>query len=390
MINLLLAIIVTSPSSFKEFSRVLSNPLEGRDLFVRKGCIQCHSIRGTGGKFGPDLGVGGEKLTFYRFAGLLFGHSPKMLEVAKEMGLEWPEITSNEIASLFGYFYYFNYFEQPGNYERGKTLFKTKSCIKCHSVGGKGGKRGPSLDKFSFYVSPIPLVVAMWNVLPKMTTKMKKLGIKMVKFNGQDILDILAYIRGSSYFSEQRVGYLTPGNPDKGKKLFATKRCLDCHSIHGKGGDIGPDLGRMENVRSISDIMANLWNHGTKMMELIQEIGYSLPKFEIDEMSDLLAYLYSVQYYDEEGNPKKGEIIYKKKGCPNCHGVEDIAPPLADIKVLSSPFVFTATAWNHIPLMFDAYQEMKAVWPRFEDDEMRDLVSYLIYKAKSKQKSEKK
>ncbi len=384
MIKLLILTMAILPTSYEEFTRVLSNPLEGRDLFVKKGCIQCHSIRGTGGKFGPDLGIGSEKLTFYKFAGLLFGHSPKMLEVAKEMGLEWPLITPGEIASLFGYFYYFNYFEKPGSYKRGKILFKTKHCIKCHSVGGRGPKYAPPLDKFAVYVSPIPIVVSMWNVLPKMTRKMQKMGIKPMKFNGQDILDILAYIRGNAAIRPNKVKYLTPGNPDRGKKLFKSKKCLDCHSIHGEGGDIGPDLGRMENVRSISDIMANLWNHGTRMLQLIGEIGYSFPKFKIDEMSDLLAYLYSVQYYDEEGDPKKGEVIFKEKGCVNCHGEEKIAPSLTDIKVLSSPFVFTAAAWNHIPIMFDAYQEMKAIWPRFENNEMRDLVSYLLHEAKFK------
>lgn len=36
--------------------RLPSHPVEGSRLFISKGCIKCHAIKGEGGTIGPDLG----------------------------------------------------------------------------------------------------------------------------------------------------------------------------------------------------------------------------------------------------------------------------------------------------------------------------------------------
>jgi|Deesub1362B_J571_1020462.scaffolds.fasta_scaffold05135_2 cytochrome c2 len=378
MIFKIVSIVLFSlPQEFPEFTRVLKNPLEGRKIFVEKGCITCHSLKGTGGKLGPDLGSLTKRLTFLRFAGLLFSHSPRMLKVAEEMGISWSLVTPGEIASLFGYLYYLNYFEEPGDYSEGKRVFSEKRCVLCHTVG----KGKFDLKKYADKRSPIFLFVGMWNSAEIMTGKMKKRGIEIPFLSGRDFINILAYIRGESR-EKENVFYLKPGNPLNGEKLFQKKKCSSCHSIHGKGKKIGPDLGDLENVRGLSDILSNLWNHATQMISMMKNVGIKKPSFTYEEMNDLLSYLYSVQYYDERGDVKNGERVYREKMCSYCHETGK-AEKLTQMKVLSSPFVFAAAAWNHIPIMFESYEKEKILWPRFENDEMRDLVEYLIFKSKT-------
>ena len=35
------------------------------------------------------------------------------------------------------------------------------------------------------------------------------------------------------------------GDSTRGEKLFQTEQCVQCHSINGKGGHVGPDLGKI-------------------------------------------------------------------------------------------------------------------------------------------------
>ncbi len=381
--KLILSLVLFSlPEEFPEFTRVLKNPLEGKKIFVEKGCITCHSLKGTGGKFGPDLGNLKRRLTFLKFAGLLFSHSPRMLKLAEEIGISWTLVTPGEIASLFGYLYYLNYFETPGNYSEGKKAFVEKGCIKCHTVDE--GKF--DLEKYSDKRAPVFLFLGMWNSAEIMTKEMKEKGIEIPSLSGRDFINIIAYIRGESK-EKNGVLYLTPGNPLKGEELFIEKGCSSCHSIYGKGKKIAPDLGKLENVAGLSDILSNLWNHATQMISMMKSMGIKKPSFTYEEINDLLSYIYSIQYYDERGDIKNGERVYKDKECGHCHDTGK-AEKLTQVRILGSPFVFAAAIWNHIPMMFESYEKEKILWPRFKDDEMRDLFEYLIYISKKEKKEE--
>lgn len=341
MFNIFAFVIFVQFQEYPEFTRVLKNPLEGRKIFVEKGCITCHSLKGTGGKLGPDLGEITERLTFFRFAGLLFNHSPRMLKVAEEMGISWALLTPGEIASLFGYLYYLNYFEKQGNFERGKAVFREKKCNICHSV--KGGKF--DLEKYAHTRTPIFLFVGMWNNADKMIKEINRRRLRKIKLTGNDFIDILAYIRGFAK-KDEKVKYLKPGNPERGQKVFKEKGCGTCHSILGEDnkGKLGPDLGKLENIKALSDVLSNLWNHIPDMMEIMRGKGIKIPSFTYEEMSDLLSFLYSIQYYDEKGDIEKGKKVYIEKECGYCHD-RGKAVKLTNKKVLSSPFVFTAALW---------------------------------------------
>ena len=54
------AILFVAGSS--AFAQLLpEDPAKGARLFVSKGCVRCHALKGEGGKIGPDFGRDGPR-----------------------------------------------------------------------------------------------------------------------------------------------------------------------------------------------------------------------------------------------------------------------------------------------------------------------------------------
>jgi mono/diheme cytochrome c family protein len=364
--------------------RLPSNPVKGSRLFISKGCIKCHAIKGEGGTIGPDLGkvnIGGSLLDM---AGIMWNHAPYMERMMKREKITWPVFSGEEMASVIAYLYFVNYFDEPGDPAVGKALFENKGCIKCHNINGKGGKIGPSLDKFHRDASPIVITQAMWNHGPKMSAKMKQLGIKPPQFQGRQIIDLVAYIRSQAKGKgKEEPAYMLPGNPQEGRKLFVAKNCVKCHAVRGEGGKIGPDLGErsMELYRSVTQVAGIMWNHGSVMWSKMKEKGIEIPKFSGKEMADLIAYLYFIRYFDEPGDPVKGPRLFSERWCIKCHAIRGeggkVGPDLSKVKGISSPIDLAAKMWNHVPIIYKQTVKQQIPWPQFQKGEMANILGYL-------------
>ncbi|HLG29913.1 MAG TPA: hypothetical protein VI387_06835, partial [Candidatus Brocadiales bacterium] len=112
-----------------------------------------------------------------------------------------------------------------------------------------------------------------------------------------------------------------PEDPLKGWSVFEGKGCIKCHSIHGHGGKDGPDLGEKPFYGSFLQLAGVMWNHSPQMSERMRELRISRPTFTHEEMAELIAYLYYLQYLGEPGNPLEGEKLFPEKGCIKCHSV---------------------------------------------------------------------
>lgn len=106
-----------------------------------------------------------------------------------------------------------------------------------------------------------------------------------------------------------------------GGKVFAEKGCGKCHALRGFGGKVGPDLGRIETGKSFFELGAAMWNHLPRMGARMREVGIERPTLTPAELSNLIAFLFTAQYYDELGNPQSGEQLFAAKGCVQCHEV---------------------------------------------------------------------
>ncbi len=351
------------------------NPLEGSRLFSEKGCLGCHSVYGVGGVAGPELGQGILKRPLLDIAGMMWNHSPGMAHLFQERRTALPQFKPTEMASLLSYLYYLGSLDPPGDAAAGARIFREKQCETCHSLGGKGGKVGPRLDSYGRYASPIYLTVGLWNHGKAMAEVMETLHVPRPTFEKNDIPDLLAYIRSAAGGTERI--YVRPGNPQIGEKLFIQKRCAQCHTFDVQGTRIGPDL-RTKLKGSLIGIAGAMWNHGPKMWA---KMG-SVPALAPEEMSNLISYLYFLQFIDPSGDAKRGRVVYQEKRCGSCHTLPGVSgtvgPDLAKAQQLQTPVEVVTEMWNHVGPMERKMLEESVEWPIFKGGEMADLITYLL------------
>lgn len=171
------------------------------------------------------------------------------------------------------------------------------------------------------------------------------------------------------------------GDPIRGQALFVSKRCVGCHAVRGTGGRIGPDLGRSAVKRSFPEIAAGMWNHSVVMHEKMREFRVARPTFDGNELADLIAFLYFLNYFDEPGDPRAGKALFAEKHCIRCHAVGreggTIGPRLDAIPRGTPPLRIAQALWNHGPAMTGAMRRMNLDPPRFRGNEFLDLVAFL-------------
>lgn len=175
---------------------VWGNPEAGRRVYAEKGCGRCHAINGIGPSIGPDLGrAPRQQATITQMAGILWNHAPAMQKVAKEQGIRWVPFQGSEMRDLIAYLTFLHILDQPGDPQRGRTLFYEKHCSTCHALGGRGGGIGPDLTRGRRYGSPILWAQVMWQHAAEMETKMDQMGLAWPKFEGNEMVDLIAFIQ---------------------------------------------------------------------------------------------------------------------------------------------------------------------------------------------------
>lgn len=356
------------------------DPVAGRQIFVERDCQRCHAVWGSGGTLGPDFAVVGAGRSLQELAGMFWNHTPRMIETVRSRGYRWPTFTDGELADLISYIYYIKLFDEPGDGDLGERWFGEKGCRTCHAVGGRGGRRAQSLDRYARYIAPIVLAEGMWNHAPAMQQLQLSQGVSLPRFNGREIADIQAYIRSAAQLPSRDVQFLQPPDPNRGRELFAAKRCTHCHGARGTGTNLAPSLLHATERLRVSEIAGELWNHSFEMAAVMRREGIAFPRFDEGEMADVIAFLYYLRFYDPGGDAATGERLFVEKGCVNCHAAESPdggGPDLSRSESVLTPLGLATAMWDHAPAMYDLAQLRRANWPRFEGDEMRHLSVYL-------------
>ena len=375
-----LSLVAFSPASAQPAFSPSQDPLAGSRVFGAKGCSKCHSINGVGAKIGPDLARSIKPRSFYDVATVMWNHLPRMSARMKQLGITRPELTAREAGDLVGFLYTLNYFDPPGNAAEGRRLFSEKKCIVCHQVGGTGGVVGPNLDGFKQFAAPIFVAAAMWNHGPAMAEAMKTKGIERPTFTAAELRDLIAFLAPATGGPPEGPLYVLPGRPELGRNLFVEKKCIQCHSVGGTGGKVGPELVALSTRRSPIEFAAAIWNHAPAMMAAMTTRGITVPQLQPEEMADLVAYLDSVRYFAAGGSVPKGWVVATNKGCLHCHGVSgEKGKPASDLtkaKGLDSAAAVLAALWNHT-LVTPIVAGKKLDWPVLNDQEMADLITLL-------------
>jgi mono/diheme cytochrome c family protein len=361
---------------------LVGDPRMGAQTFQQKGCSGCHSVLGAGAKLAPDLGLrGAAGSSMNELVTQMWNHAPRMWEQLKISNKSFPHFTPEEMANLFAYLYVTCYDDESGDRARGELLFTQKSCIRCHSIGDTGGSVGPNLRDLGPVVTPIFWSQTMWNHAPAMETHMHELNIAWPRFEGEEMNDLLAfvrYVRGGP----ERESDLLPADPRRGWTVFREKGCISCHAVRGEGGTVGPDLGSERPLpRTMTQMAGRMWNHSPEMYAAMKAKGIERPTFEGAEMADLIAFLYSVHYFELGGSPIIGQQLFDERKCSQCHGRDalggEVGPNLRNVGKVYTPVNFALALWSHGPRMYAKAEALGLGWPTLNEGDLSHLLAFL-------------
>lgn len=270
----------------------------------------------------------------------------------------------------------------PGDAKAGMQLFFDKGCGRCHSVLGQGGRSAPDLARApGGHLSAAELLAGMWNHAPAMWEKMQLEGVRVPAFKQSEMGDLFAFVYSVRSLDE-------PGDAARGKELLAQKKCLECHSVAGRGGHAGPDLKNWAAFRNPVSWVQTMWNHAPEMQKAMAQRGVSWPQFRDNDVADLIAYIRTLappngpRVYLRPADADAGRKLFQSKGCVACHAVGGAggtaAPDLGSRKLPRTLGQFAGQMWNHAPAMWASMRAHQVARPQFSDKEMADLIAYLF------------
>ena len=284
---------------------------------------------------------------------------------------------------------------------RGRAVFEETGCIGCHKLHGVGGVIGPELDDVGANRSPewllkhfkSPAAVTPGSAMPPIKatdTDLDALTLYVLSFTGEHL---------SAYYVSMKT---IPG-PATGRRLFEEKGCIGCHSVGGKGGNIGPALDEVAKRHDSQWIIAHFRNpQGVSP-------GTVMPQFNFPEQETraLTEFLFSLSDTNAIGflrlpslvNPvERGRAVYKKYGCTGCHASEGqggIPNPNAKTAQQVPGLKFVSEGYTKVELkkrILDGQREIPAMdqkkpvpplympaWRgKVTEGELNDLVEYLM------------
>jgi cytochrome c len=345
---------------------VAADSERGAALFESLNCVRCHSVNGKGGRIGTDLGrLADRNFTPASLAATMWNHAPTMWGAMRASDIRAGDLDEQAAADLFAYFYSARFFELPGDAARGKRVLE-QDCARCHGLKSATEPGIAPVMEWKCVNTPFELVERMWNHLPRMQAVAAAKRTTLPQLSGQDLVDLLVYVRHLPQSRESEPGFQTTSGTD-GPSLFKSKGCEGCHKT-------GSALAARIRGRTLTEIGAAMWNHGPAM----RAAGAPSAHFESGEMRELLSYLWAKQFFEGSGDATRGSHVFSNKGCAGCHSNSASgAPGLVPGQRQFSGASMVSALWHHGPAMLEAMKKQGKPWPRFEGLEMADLIAYL-------------
>jgi mono/diheme cytochrome c family protein len=268
------------------------DPQTGKVLFSEKHCIECHRVGGQGGDIAPRLDRLPRTVSPLRIAQDLWNHGAQMVTAMRMQDLDVPVFEGNEIIDLVSYLRSqgerrtTREFQSAGDAAKGKRLFESKGCSRCHTIFGSESRIGPDLGTVELRGSVTQIAGRMWNHWPQMSKAMASIGMARPQFSADELADLFAYIFIARYEG-------TGADPNRGERVYRVKGCATCHG-EGAEGDIGPALTDSSEAADKELITQRMWNHGPSMWDEMARQNLEWPRFEAGDLADLLSYLTSV------------------------------------------------------------------------------------------------
>jgi cbb3-type cytochrome oxidase cytochrome c subunit len=282
---------------------------------------------------------------------------------------------------------------------RGKEIFYEYGCRGCHKVEGKERKKiGPPIRKIGGKVR----VDWLFRWLRDPRGYLPKAKMPEFLLSDQEAADIALLL-----IPQQGKPGAAAGSAERGRLLFNEIRCVTCHAVDGKGGNIGPDLAKVGSKLRPDWLQQWLRNP----QEIMPETRMPTYNLKEQDVRDLAAFLLG-EYMDldvdenlvsrnvkavEKGNVRNGKILIEKYGCTGCHeieGVEDRGETgseltrIGDIHISRLDFGDVEVPWKWRTVPNWLYNKMrkprlfkndlKMPDYRFSDEEATAVTTYLL------------
>jgi cytochrome c2 len=249
----------------------------GRQLFVAKRCGTCHGV-GSALRDGVRPVAAWESLADpIALAQQMWNHSGDMRRALEGGAIAYPRLSAQELGDLLAYLRTTLDHSPAGEFspapaEAGQKLFAAKGCADCH--------RGSlALEARSTRYSLTDFASAMWNHSFDATPN-------PVQLSYGEMRDLVGYLVATQFFEER-------GDGDRGRKVFAAKRCTVCHDNPSSGA---PARSTMLGSMTSLGMVAALWKHGPAMADRMRRDKVAWPRFKGSEMADLIAYLHGAEF----------------------------------------------------------------------------------------------
>jgi cytochrome c551/c552 len=173
---------------------------------------------------------------------------------------------------------------EPGSGERGRELFTSKQCGRCHLPAGQRGV-GPSLDRLRRAQGAYAFAGRLWNHVPAMFTVLTQEELAWPSIEPSEMGALMVYL-GADPARDPAPDRL------RGQRILVAKGCLKCHAYGGEGARVGPDLAdRRMDYAPAATWAATIWRHTPRMAVVAMQRGVPYPRFTEDEMAHLLGFL---------------------------------------------------------------------------------------------------
>ncbi len=214
----------------------------------------------------------------------------------------------------------------------GRRLIRDSGCMSCHEIPGFEGLtfNGPRLDSFGYKVRPEWL--GAWLAKPKDYLPHSKMG--NFRLSAQEIDGLRPFLlsqRAQAPVDRTGIDW-KKADPAAGRALFGELRCVSCHSVNGRGGDMGPELTR------IGDKVGREWLFGFLKNPHREQPDTPMLEYRLSDtqLRDLTTFLLD-EYRTSGGGPDQppssyqdpqavaaGRATFIRRGCPSCHQLKDV------------------------------------------------------------------
>lgn len=350
----------------------------GKTLFAESRCISCHTVEGKGAGSAPELGKIGSRAT--RAWLIAFLRDPHAFNPQTRM----PQygFTDADVRDLVAYFEdELRDFDAPANIlepvrvnqtiaERGEKVFKTAGCFACHTSGGKEAERfGPDLDGIGDRRAisldfgrrtDLPRTLDAWLVAKVSDPRSFATGLKMPTFafdaeQKRAIVTALLAMPAKPVPENYRDAVpqqasLLPGGTIGA--LVTRYRCLSCHQIGNRGGDVSTAALTFEGSKVNRDWLVKYLSVPYSIRPILPE---RMPVLKIAPAeAQQLADAVQTWYVDpatpddpfaghpaSDADPAEGARLYTTLGCRACHIIGSTGgyygPPLTETHARLKP-----------------------------------------------------